>query len=613
MPSVSLSGTLAEPLPPSTKLLPRHPPTEADEPWGPADDASIPAGALLVNGKLVAAASFDYPPDDSRRLFDALPGASRETIANIVCGCAVGQGCDKPEWLPILRAILLHARPHSNRVWPSAHRVAEYLKAEALRLGRSIAGLSVTTVKRALRYFREEFPLLRLISDVAERLRGPGEHDWLDAGGQKEGNGPVNHYDASAVLHIIDTDIVLAFEALRASFSTEEIAAALPRRARSRAVIAGRLATLPPAEPPRDLDEQTGDPYDEDSHEAAAQKRQAQARELRGPDVDRVERTRRKSYSETPPPGPPRSPGPPPSGASDQVPADPQGPGEITPPALSSENPAGLLITPHGGGSPLCSVNDTKSGEGDRPEPPPEPGRGPGVDGPKMARINIRECVPAGGGGKPAAKQADKGADEAAKMMRRHPLFRELRKLRYPVTGESFGPGLERLWREHGEARLAEVNGYRLWLQQHTGEKYGPGWFTRTVQQWAGPTGGYAEHLQRQRARRLVEAQEVAEGGNAQARQVVSAPDRKVAKQAASDALDAELSRIEREEPERWDALRSLAMKRMAPGIRSHPERPAFAAIVLTTARAVLRGEIAEPRAVTPGDGGSSPAEARGP
>jgi hypothetical protein len=545
-----------------------------------------------------------------------LPGASREALAEAVCG-ALAHWISRPDWLPFLYVWLLHVQPHSNTVWPSGQRLAAATQQHLRSRGQSIRGYSVTNAKRARTYFRDKLQIARLISDVAERLRGPGEHDWIDAGGKKQGNGPVSHDDLSAAGGLVHPEFIVAFQALIASFSSEEIAAAQAAgrtrfHSHVRSTIAARRVNLPPAEPPRDTDEKLGDPFDEDSHEAAAQKRQAQARELRGADVEEAERRhRRRSFSSSPVHASVNPPGPPPSGASDQVPAYPKRPGETTPPASSSENPAGLLITPHGGGSPLCSVNDTKSAGGDRPEPPPTADAASGVDGPKMAHINIREGDRAGQGGKPAAKQANRTTDEATKVMRRHPLFRELRKLRHPITRESFGPGLETLWREFGKERLAEVNGYRLWLQQQTGEKYGPGWFTRTVQQWAGPTGGYAEHLQRQRARRLVEAEEADEGGNAQARQVVTTPGRKAAEKRATDALDAELSRIEREEPERWEALRSLAMSRMARGIRSHPERPAFAAVVWATARAVLRGEIAEPPVVRHSNGASSPEDAQ--
>lgn len=133
------------------------------------------------------------------RLVEMLPGVRRTTLATVICG-EIATRFDCPSsYLRVLHALIAHAGWHGNRVWASQERLAE--------LAGAVRGICVKTVQRAIRWFVKTVGL-RIVSDTGERLRGPGEHHYLASGQQKRGEGPVNHYDLSALRRFVPAELV---------------------------------------------------------------------------------------------------------------------------------------------------------------------------------------------------------------------------------------------------------------------------------------------------------------------------------------------------------------------------------------------------------------------
>ena len=129
--------------------------------------------------------SFSFQPD--RRLIDALPGLSRETLAKAVVGELLTQIDCPGSYLHVLYNLICHAGWHSNRAWVSLPRLAS--------LTSRISKCSAKTAQRAMEFWCRTIGI-RKITDQTELLSGPGEHQFVDAGGKKRGEGggqPLRH------------------------------------------------------------------------------------------------------------------------------------------------------------------------------------------------------------------------------------------------------------------------------------------------------------------------------------------------------------------------------------------------------------------------------------
>lgn len=135
----------------------------------------------------------------------ALPGISREMLAEQIIGRLCHQiDCPK-SYLDVLYALIAHAGWHSNRAWASYKRLAE--------LASRIAPTKWRTAQRAMAFWCSKLGI-RVIRDQDELLAGPGEHDYVDAGKEKRGDGPVNHYDLTALLAYVPQEFAAALDTL---------------------------------------------------------------------------------------------------------------------------------------------------------------------------------------------------------------------------------------------------------------------------------------------------------------------------------------------------------------------------------------------------------------
>jgi len=127
-----------------------------------------------------------------------LPNLSVFELANVVIGGAqrlaeLTKGASK-----VLLELLGHLGFHSDRVWCSEPRLA------------ALANCSIKTVQRTIRLAKEKLGL-RVIEDPDELLAGPGPQDYS---GEREGDGPVNCYDLSAMRALIPRPLIEMYEAL---------------------------------------------------------------------------------------------------------------------------------------------------------------------------------------------------------------------------------------------------------------------------------------------------------------------------------------------------------------------------------------------------------------
>lgn len=144
--------------------------------------------------------STDTAAISGKLLLSFLPGVSRETLAVVIVGNLIRTVPSPDSYKRVLLALILHGGWHSNRVWASYTRLAE------------LAECSVKTAARGMRFWCERGTVRLIPWDELEA--GPGEHTYRDRGGEKEGDGPVNHYDIGGLSEHIPAEIIAAFNAL---------------------------------------------------------------------------------------------------------------------------------------------------------------------------------------------------------------------------------------------------------------------------------------------------------------------------------------------------------------------------------------------------------------
>lgn len=190
-------------------------------------------------------------------LHATLPNASRVVLAKVIIAeLTLRYDCPK-SYLDVLYALISrHLGWHSNIAWASLKRLAS--------LASEVGPCCAKTAGRAMDFWCKQ-DMVRKITDVKEQLRGPGEQDYIARGKEKEGDGPVNHYDLGRLATIISPEMI---DLLTVTRDTTDIPApaATPHIAGSTADPAscGPIGPGAAAAPPRKKDEcDIPNPFDE--------------------------------------------------------------------------------------------------------------------------------------------------------------------------------------------------------------------------------------------------------------------------------------------------------------------------------------------------------------
>jgi len=192
--------------------------------------------------------------DPASRLAEFLPGISRTTMASMITGEVVRHAGAPGSYYRVLQAALGHVGWHGNRIWASYKRLA----ALATEMDPTDP-VSAKTAGRAMKEWCSRLGI-RIITDQEELLSGPGEHDYPY---HKRGDGPVNHYDVSALRGFIPRELVVAFETMFA--------------------LGIERPHIPPPAPPRDLEREYPEPFEEHATAATAAAAPPAARAISAP------------------------------------------------------------------------------------------------------------------------------------------------------------------------------------------------------------------------------------------------------------------------------------------------------------------------------------------
>lgn len=141
------------------------------------------------------------------RLVFLLPGVARETLSHVIVGSLLCRHKAPTSHFRILASLIQHAGEHSDIVWACRIRLRDLAKAAV-----PDDPPCTKTVSRTLKFWREKGLIQHI--ERGSLTDGPSEHDWTRRGGMKRGEGPVGHYNLSALADQIAEDLVDAFRAL---------------------------------------------------------------------------------------------------------------------------------------------------------------------------------------------------------------------------------------------------------------------------------------------------------------------------------------------------------------------------------------------------------------
>lgn len=428
----------------------------------------------------------------STRLIDVLPGLSRAGLAKIIVGEVSSRFNGSGAHLRVLNALICHAGTHGDRVWASLKRLA------------SLASLpddavSTKTASRAIAAWCKKLGI-RKITDPKELLSGPGEHDYLVEGHEKKGEGPVNHYEISALRRFVPAEFLNLWDAFFEQ-RTIVVATAAPEPPR---VVSFEVATVLPRVPRK------------------PQVPPVDTEPVLPLDIETVEAN-------------PFSP--------EDIPVIDDGQGLFDDP-VPSPSPLSLSSTLHHPLEELVPAPKMPIEAGEQPLTPPdlcnvqnkqseintseagilEPIRTSVFDGTNLSPITKREEVSKTAAKSTADNKQTKQPKPNRKPAHKSPLWHVLTADRQGGGRGFDAGGAADLILRFDEAFITKLIEYARWDEGRNGGERGPGWIINTAKNFSGRfPSGFEQYWKAEERRKAREAAEAAEGGNAAARKVYKA------------------------------------------------------------------------------------------
>ena len=446
------------------------------------------------------------------RLIDVLPGLSRAGLATIIVGEVMRRFKGTGAHFRVLSALICHAGTHGDRVWASLKRLA------------SLASLpddavSTKTASRAIAAWCKKLGI-RKITDPKELLEGPGEHDYIVAGHEKKGEGPVSHYDIAALRKFVPSEFLTLWDAFfeGRTITVQTAAPELPRvvsfevAASLPSVPRKPKGTLIDQEPVLPLEEVPSDPYRTILSVSSNPSQEDDGKDLFDDLPERNERSV---------PIPETTPFPEPEAVLPPSPASPF----ILSTLHEDKPPAEASVTP----SVLCNVNNIENAENTPKADTHTPTKSRIFNGTILSDIsNKEETAKASKHDEsqskqtPEVKPSPRPKRPPAHLSPLWPLLTNERE----KGGRGFWPaGAAFLILNFEEAFIRQMVASAVFEEERSGVLRDPGWITNACKNFSGHWSPlFLKHWRKMERQRAAEQAEAAQGGNAAARTVYKAP-----------------------------------------------------------------------------------------